>query len=99
VVNILLGKVAPTDIKPLMTHFLNSFMLDNSLVPDTILSDYIRDILSHSAGWWYYYAEAPWEDTVAAILQCISSIEVQTLRWTISYSVLCNGRHHFCNSL
>jgi len=98
-VNILLGKVAPTDIKPLMTHFLISFMLDNRLVPDKILSDYVHDILNHSAGWWYYYAEAPWEDTVAAIIQCISSTEVQTLRWTISYSVLCKWRRHFCNSL
>jgi hypothetical protein len=52
VVNILLGKVAPTNIKPLMTHFLKKLMLDNGLVPDTIMSYYILDIHSHSAAWW-----------------------------------------------
>jgi hypothetical protein len=96
VVKILLDKVAATDIKPFMTHFLNSFMLVNGLKPDTILSGYIHDILS--SGWWYN-AEAPLEDTVAAIIQCISDFEVQTLKLTISYSVLYKGRHCFCNPL
>jgi hypothetical protein len=71
--------VAPTDIEPLMTHFLNNFMLVNGLVPDTALSGYILDIISDSPGWWCY-AEAPWEDTVAAFIHCISNVEVQTLK-------------------
>lgn len=79
VVNILLGKVAPNDIRPLVTNFLSKFMLDNGLVSDTVLSEYMLGILSHSAGWWYYYAEAPWEDTVAAIIPCIQNLEVQIL--------------------
>jgi hypothetical protein len=79
VVNILLGKVAPIDIKPLMTHFLSKFMLDNGLVSDTVLSECIHGILSLSASWWYYYAEAPWEDTVAAIIPCIHNLEVRAL--------------------
>jgi hypothetical protein len=79
VVNILLEKVAPNDLKPLVTNFLNKFMLDNGLVPDTVLSECILGILSHSAGWWYYYAEAPWEDIIAAIIPCIHNLEVEIL--------------------
>ncbi|XP_023718978.1 kinetochore-associated protein 1 isoform X3 [Cryptotermes secundus] len=77
VVNILLEKVAPDDIKPLVINFLSKFMLDNGLVSDTVLSECMHGILSRSAGWWYYYAEAPWEDTVAAIIPCIHNLEVR----------------------
>ncbi|KDR22172.1 Kinetochore-associated protein 1 [Zootermopsis nevadensis] len=77
VVSILLGKVAPVDIKPLMIQFLRKFMLDNSLVPDMVLSECIHRILSQSASWWYYYAEAPWEDTVAAVIPCINDLGVR----------------------
>ncbi|PSN56350.1 hypothetical protein C0J52_03748 [Blattella germanica] len=66
VTRILLGKVAPMNIKLLMTDFLNNFMFKNGLVAHVVLSKCIHGILNCSENWWYHNEQAPWEETVAA---------------------------------
>ncbi|XP_069700071.1 kinetochore-associated protein 1-like [Periplaneta americana] len=77
VVSILLGKVAPIDIKSLMTNFLNNFIMNNGLECHTVLSQYVHSVLSHAGSWWYCEADAPWEATLAAIIPYIDNLETR----------------------
>ena len=64
------------NLQLLMSDFLTKYMLNNGLVPHTMLSECIHNILRQSANWWYYNAQAPWEETVSAIIPCIFNTEV-----------------------
>ncbi|XP_069700061.1 kinetochore-associated protein 1-like [Periplaneta americana] len=77
VVSILLSKVAPIDIKSLMTNFLNIFIMNNGLECHTVLSQYVHSVLSHAGSWWYCEADAPWEATLAAIIPYIDNLETR----------------------
>ncbi|GAB6021725.1 Kinetochore-associated protein 1 [Chamberlinius hualienensis] len=51
--------------------FLTPFAKHNSLNIDTILAQYIQDVLDCTEIDWRYWEEAPWEKQVVNILNCI----------------------------
>ncbi|XP_022234972.1 kinetochore-associated protein 1-like, partial [Limulus polyphemus] len=66
-------------MRRLLEHFLCNYMKRNELDEGNTLLSYIQEVLDTSPHTWWYWEEAPWEEKVLAVINCMQQYPDQRM--------------------